>query len=107
MASSKEYLNHILEKLSGVEEISYRKMMGEYIIYYREKVIGGIYDNRFLIKSVKAILKHMPDAIYEIPYEGANKMLLIDFDNIGDEKLLIKLFEDMYEKLPEPKRRKI
>lgn len=106
MASSKEYLNFILEKLSGLEEISYRKMMGEYIIYYRGKVIGGIYDDRFLIKPVKVAVKNIPDGVYEKPYEGAKEMLLIDFDNIGNEQFLIKLFKDMYKELPEAKKGK-
>ena len=78
MASTKEYLEFILEQLSDLEEISYRAMMGEYIIYYRGKVVGGIYDDRFLIKPTKSAVNMMPNADMELPYEGAKEMLLVD-----------------------------
>ena len=82
MASSKAYLDFILEQLSELEEITYKAMMGEYIIYYRGKIVGGIYDDRFLVKPVKSAISFMPDAIYELPYEGAKEMLLVeDADN--------------------------
>ena len=76
MASSKEYLQFILEQLSDLEEITYRTMMGEYIIYYREKIVGGIYDDRLLVKPVKAAVTYMSENIYEPPYEGAKKCCL-------------------------------
>lgn len=72
MASSKEYLHYILEQLSGLEEITYRAMMGEFILYYRGRIVGGIYDDRLLVKPVKAALSAMPSAVYEPPYDGAN-----------------------------------
>ena len=75
MASSKEYLDYILEQLSELEDISYRAMMGEYIIYYRGKIVGGIYDDRFLVKNVKTASELMPDASLELPYDGAKEML--------------------------------
>ena len=78
MASSKEYLYFILDQLSGLEGISYRAMMGEYILYFRDKIIGGIYDDRFLVKPVPSALSLMPSAEYELPYEGAKEMLLVD-----------------------------
>ena len=78
MASGKEYLNYILEQLSGLEEITYRAMMGEFILYYRGKIVGGIYDDRLLVKPVKAAVAYMPTAIYELPYAGAKEMLLVD-----------------------------
>ena len=78
MASSKEYLDFILEQLSELEEITYREMMGEYILYYRGKIVGGIYDDRLLVKPVKSAISLMPDATYELPYEGAKEMLLVD-----------------------------
>ena len=74
MASSKEYLTFILEQLSDLEGISYRAMMGEYIIYYREKIVGGIYDDRLLVKPVKSAVSLMPNAIYELPYDGAKEI---------------------------------
>ena len=78
MASSKEYLHYILEQLSGLEEITYRAMMGEFILYYRGRIVGGIYDGRLLVKPVKAALSAMPSAVYEPPYDGAKPMLLVE-----------------------------
>ena len=104
MASSKEYLNFILEQLSGLEGITYRAMMGEYIIYYRDKIVGGIYDDRFLVKPVNSAVALMPDTIYELPYEGAKEMLLVD--NVDSKEFLTELFNTMYDELPSPKKRK-
>ena len=104
MASSKEYLEYVLEQLSKLEDVSYRAMMGEYILYYKGKVIGGIYDDRFLVKPTKSVVKMMPDAKNELPYEGAKEMLLVD--DIDNKYFLKDLLEAMYEELPNPKRRK-
>ena len=104
MASSKEYLDFILEQLSDLEDITYRPMMGEYILYYRGKVIGGIYDDRFLVKPVKSAVTMMPDARMELPYDGAKEMLLVD--NVDDREFLQKLLRAMYPELPAPKKRK-
>ncbi len=104
MASSKEYLEFILEQLSELEEITYRAMMGEYILYYRCKIIGGIYDDRLLVKPVKSAFSLMPTATYELPYEGAKEMLLVD--NVDSKEFLIKLFDAMYDELPAPKKKK-
>ena len=104
MASSKEYLDFILEQLSELEEISYRAMMGEYIIYYRGKIIGGIYDDRFLVKPVKFAIAYMPNVEYELPYEGAKKMLLVD--DVDNKEYLTGLFNSMYDELPVPKPKK-
>lgn len=103
MASSKEFLNYILEQFSGFDEITYRAMMGEYIIYYKERVAGGIYDNRFLVKPVEAAVELLPDAPFEKPYEGAKEMLLIE--NTDDREFLAKLFSAMYDELPVPKKK--
>ena len=102
MASSKEYLNFILDQLSLLDGVSYRAMMGEYIIYYRGKIIGGIYDDRLLIKPVKTALLIMPNAKKELPYEGAKEMLLAD--NIEDKEFLKELLEKMYDELPDKKK---
>ena len=104
MASSKEYLDFVLDQLSELDDISYRAMMGEYIIYYRGKIVGGIYDDRFLVKNVKATSELMPDASLELPYEGAKEMLLVD--DIDNKLLLKDLLEAMYDELPEPKKKK-
>lgn len=104
MASSKEYLEYILEQLSGLKDVTYRAMMGEYIIYYRGKVAGGIYDDRFLVKPVKAAQAMMPEADMEIPYEGAKEMILVD--DVENKEFLKELLEAMYDELPAPKRKK-
>ena len=104
MASGKEYLEFILEQLSELEEISFRAMMGEYIIYYKGKVIGGIYDDRFLVRPVKAARDLMPEAASEVPYEGAKEMLLVD--DVDDKGFLRDLLEAMYDELPIPKKKK-
>ena len=103
MASSKEYLDFILEQLSGLDEISYRAMMGEYIIYYKGKVVGGIYDDRFLVKPTKSAKAMMPDADMELPYEGAKEMILVD--NVENKEFLRDLLEAMYGELPAPKKK--
>ena len=104
MASTKEYLNFILEQLSELAEITYKAMMGEYIIYYRGKIVGGIYDDRFLVKNVCAARDKMPEADFELPYEGAKEMLLVD--DVDNKEFLRELLEAMYEELPAPKRKK-
>ena len=103
MASSKEYLDYILEQLSGLDDVSYRAMMGEYILYYRGKAFGGIYDDRFLVKPVKAAAAMMPDAGKELPYEGAKEMLLVD--EVENREFLQKLLKAMYDELPAPKKK--
>ena len=104
MASSKEYLEFVLEQLSELDDITYRAMMGEYIIYYKGKVAGGIYDDRFLVKPVQAARDLMPNAHLETPYEGAKDMLLVE--ELEDREFLKKLLEAMYEELPAPKKKK-
>ena len=104
MSSKKEYLDYILEQLSELEGISYRAMMGEYILYYHEKIFGGIYDDRLLVKPVNAAKEMLPDAPSELPYEGAKPMLLVD--SIDDREFLCELVGAMYDELPEPKKKK-
>ena len=101
MASSKEYLDFVLAQCSG---LSARAMMGEYVLYYGGKVVGGVYDNRLLVKPTKSVVSLLPNAPYEFPYEGSKEMLLVE--DIEDRELLKKLFEAMYEELPEPKKKK-
>ena len=98
MASTKEYLEFVLEQLSNLDEVSYRAMMGEYILYYKKKIFGGIYDDRFLVKPVPAAIARMSDAVYELPYEGAKKMLLVASPK--DRDFLNELVRAMYEELP-------
>ena len=97
MASSKKFLRFVLEQLSGSDDISYRPMMGEYIIYYRGKIVGGIYDNRLLVKKLKSALEPMPAAICDFPYEETKEMLLVE--EVDNKEFLKKLFEVMYKEL--------
>lgn len=98
MASTKEFLNFVIEQLSGMDEISYRAMMGEYILYYRGRVFGGIYDDRLLVKPVPMAMKLMSDAPMELPYDGAKEMILVD--DVDNREFLCKLVESMWEELP-------
>ena len=104
MASSKEYLEFVLEQLAELDEITYRAMMGEYIIYYRGKIVGGIYDDRLLVKPIKSAISYMPTATYELPYDGAREMLLVE--DVDNKKFLTGLFNAMYDELPAPKIKK-
>lgn len=103
MASKKEYLDFVLEQLSEAGEITYRAMMGEYLLYYRDKLFGGIYDDRFLVKITASSEKLLADAPREEPYEGAKPMLLVT--EIEDKDLLRDLLLAMYEELPETKKK--
>lgn len=106
MASSKDYLQFVLEQLSELQEITYRAMMGEFIIYYRGKIVGGIYDDRLLVKPVKSAISYMPTAPYELPYEGAKEMLLVN--EVDNKEFLTDLFHAMYDELSvsKPKKKK-
>ena len=103
MASSREYLTFVLDQLSGLNEITYRAMMGEFILYYRGRIVGGIYDDRLLVKPVPAALALMPDAPRELPYPGAKEMLLVE--DVDDADFLQDLFRAMYDELPPPRSR--
>ena len=98
MASSKEYLNFILEQLDDLENIKYRAMMGEYILYYNDKIVGGIYDDRLLVKPVQSALDYVSNIEYSLPYRGAKEMLLIT--EVDDKEYLTGLFMTMLAELP-------
>ena len=104
MASGREYLDFILEQLSGLEGITYKQMMGEYILYMNGRIFGGIYDDRFLVKSTPSAVRMMPEADRELPYEGAKEMLLVD--NVDNREFLQELVSAMYDELPSPKQKK-
>ena len=104
MASQRDYVEFILEQLSELDEITCKPMMGEYILYYRGKIVGGIYDDRFLVKPVDAATALMPSAPYESPYEGAKEMLLVD--RVEDKQFLARLLNSLYEQLPAPKKKR-
>lgn len=104
MASSKDYLGFVMDQLSSLDDITYKTMMGEFIIYYQGKIIGGIYDDRFLVKTTKAAIEMMPDAPLEIPYEGAKEMLLVE--EIDNKDFLNELLNAMVDELPAPKKKK-
>ena len=103
MASTKGYLEFILEQLLELDGITHRAMMGEYILYYRGRIFGGIYDDRLLVKPVPAAVKLMPDAEMEMPYDGAKEMILVN--DVDDRGFLKNLVESMWEELPEKKRK--
>lgn len=103
MASSKDYLNFILEQLSELDGITYRAMMGEFIIYYQNKIIGGIYDDRLLVKDVRSARELMPDAPLELPYDGAKKMILVT--EVDDKDFLNNLITSVYEEPPAKKKK--
>lgn len=104
MASGKDYLTFVLEQLSGLEGITYRAMMGEYVLYFRDKIVGGIYDDRLLVKPVPSAIALMSTVTYELPYEGAKEMLLVD--DVDNREFLCNLFLSMYDELPAPKKKK-
>lgn len=104
MASTKEYLDFIMGQLSNLEEITYRAMMKEYILYYRGKIVGGIYDDRLLVKPVASAIHYLPKGRYVLPYDGAKKMLLVE--EVDNREFLEGLFEIMYDELPNPKKKK-
>lgn len=104
MPSTKGYLDFISEQLSDLDGITYKPMMGEFLIYYRGKLVGGIYDDRLLVKPVKSAIEYMPNAEYSLPYEGAKQMLTVD--NVDDKDYLAKLFKAMFDDLPFPKTKK-
>ena len=104
MSSSREYLEYVLDQLSPLDGISYRAMMGEYILYYEGKIVGGIYDDRLLVKPTKSAREMLPDAPFELPYEGAKEMLPVD--NLENREFLATLIQAMYDELPAPKRKK-
>ena len=93
---------YVMDLLSGLDDITYRPMMGEYVIYYRGKVFGGVYDDRFLVKPTKSVLEMMPDAVFEIPYDGGREMVLVDTE---DREFIRQLVEAMYDDLPAPKQK--
>lgn len=104
MASSRDFLDYILEQLSGLGDVEYRAMMGEYIIYFKGRIVGGIYDDRFLVKPTESAMTMMPDALRQLPYEGAKEMLAVD--DVENREFLCNLLEAIYSELPEPKRKK-
>ena len=97
MPSSSEYLTYVLEQLDGAEDIYFRKMMGEYIIYKAGRIIGGIYDDRFLVKPTPGVLEMMPEAELQEPYDGAKPMILVE--DIDDKDFMKKLVDTVYSDL--------
>ena len=104
MPTGKGYIEFILEQLSGLEDLSCRAMMGEYVLYYRGRIFGGVYDDRLLVKPTKSARAKLPGAARELPYEGAKEMLLVD--DVDDRAFLRELVEAMYDELPAPKKRR-
>ena len=104
MATTKEYLQFILDQLTGLEDIAYRAMMGEYILYYRGRIAAYLCDDRLLVKPVAAAKKLLPEALMEPPYEGAKEMILVE--DVDNADFLRELFRTIYDELPEPKKKR-
>ena len=102
MSSTNQDLEFVLDLLGELDNVAHRKMMGEYVLYYRGKVIGGIYDDRFLLKVTPASSRLLPEAPRAIPYEGAKEMLLVE---VEDRDVLRDVVDAMWEELPAPKKR--
>ncbi|MBQ4631276.1 MAG: TfoX/Sxy family protein [Clostridia bacterium] len=103
MSTTKDYLTYIIDQLSELDHIKHRQMMGEYIIYYKDKIAAYLCDNRVMVKPVPSALNMIPNARFEPPYEGAKDMIVIE--NADDREFLTKLFNAMYDELPQPKKR--
>ena len=104
MPSGRGYLQFILDQLSDLEEVDCRPMMGEFILYYRGKIVGGVYDDRLLVRPTKSALARMPDAPRALPYPGARETLLVE--DVDDRAFLADLFRAMHDELPPPRPRK-
>ena len=100
--TDKEHLFQILSLLEDLPEISYRPMMGEYVLYYKDKVVGGIYDNRLLLKPTKKALELVENPVFELPYDGAKPYLRPD---LNDRELLVRIIQTMYDELPTRKKK--
>ena len=103
MATSRDYVDYILEQCAGLP-VRTRAMMGEYILYYNDRVAADLCDNRMLVKNLPAARSRMPDAPLEPPYPGAKEMLLVEFTD--DRQRLADLLEAIYPELPAPRPRK-
>ncbi|MDE6868199.1 MAG: TfoX/Sxy family protein [Clostridia bacterium] len=104
MATSKQYFNYICEQLKDLDGIALRPMMGEYLLYFRDRLAGGIYDDRLLIKPVPSAREYLSGAEEQIPYDGAKPMLFVD--NTDDKDFLYGLFTAIYNDLPQKKIKK-
>ena len=102
MSSTDQYLEFVLDLLGELDDVAHHKMMGEYVLYYRSKVVGGIYDDRFLLKVTPASERLLPEAPRAIPYEGAKEMLLVE---VEDRDALRDVVDAMWEEVPTPKKR--
>ena len=103
MSSTEQYLEFVLDLLGELDDVAHRKMMGEYVLYCGGKVVGGIYDDRFLLKVTPASERLLPEAPRATPYEGAKEMLLVE---IEDRDTLHDVVDAMWQELPAPKKKK-
>lgn len=104
MATSKEFHDYIVENLQKAGEISTRKMMGEYLVYYQKKLVGDICDNCLFLKPTESVLRLLPDAERAYPYEGS-KTLMVVAEDVENTKLMTEVLSEMYRELPEPKKK--
>ena len=104
MASSLEFMEYVFDQIKGIGEITYKKMFGEYCVYYKDKIVGLVCDDQFLIKKTTAGKEILPNSEEIPPYEGSKPCILIE--NLEDKKLLKELILKTYQELPEPKPKK-
>lgn len=95
MGTTKEYKNFILEQLNLLDDITCRPMMGEYLLYYKKTLFGGIYDDRLLVKIVDNNKKY--NRAKEIPYDTAKPMYLVDA--VDDKEILKEIVLDTYKEI--------
>lgn len=105
MATSKEFHDYTVKTLQKIGDVTTRKMMGEYLVYYQGKLVGDICDNCLFLKPTESVLRLLPDAERGYPYEGS-KTLMVMVENVEDEKLMTAVLNGMYQELPEPKKKK-
>lgn len=104
MATSKEFHDYVVENLQRAGNVTARKMMGEYCIYYQEKLIGDICDNCLFLKPTESVLRLMPDADRAYPYEGSRTLMVV-VEDVENTELMIEVLSEMYKELPEPKKK--
>ncbi len=105
MATSKEFHDYIVDNMQKAGDVSTRKMMGEYCVYYRGKLIGNICDNCLFLKPVDSVLRRLPEADRAYPYEGSKTMMVV-MEDVENTEMLTELLKEMYQELPEPKKKK-
>jgi TfoX/Sxy family transcriptional regulator of competence genes len=104
MATSKEFHDYVVDSLQRIGDVTTKKMMGEYCIYYKGKLIGDICDNCLLLKLTESVLRLMPEAERAYPYEGSRTLMAV-VDDVENIERMREVLDAMVEELPEPKKK--